>query len=155
MHSSKLWALGSLSLGHSPHSNQQGKFYKLRDAPWIFRLHPLLYTSPFNTPVGVKHLNSEVLLFQHAASSSNQLFQHLTNHNVPQVDLLNLSYVLSSQPTIATAKTNPQTEKTTWWGCGLHVPMVFETIPETEWCVCAPKVEKEGKEYPPKGIAAN
>jgi hypothetical protein len=33
--------------------------------------------------------------------------------------------------------------------------MVFETIPETEWCICSPKVEKDGKEYPPKGIAAN
>ncbi|OKL59520.1 hypothetical protein UA08_05199 [Talaromyces atroroseus] len=45
--------------------------------------------------------------------------------------------------------------KVTWWGCGLHVPMVFETIPEADWCVCAPKVERDGKEYPPKGTAAN
>ncbi|EEA21475.1 conserved hypothetical protein [Talaromyces marneffei ATCC 18224] len=45
--------------------------------------------------------------------------------------------------------------KATWWGCGQHIPMVFESIPENEWCVCAPKVTVEGKEYPPKGALAN
>jgi hypothetical protein len=33
--------------------------------------------------------------------------------------------------------------------------MVMDSIPATDWCSCAPKVEKEGKEYPPKGAAAN
>ncbi|CAI6095665.1 unnamed protein product [Clonostachys chloroleuca] len=40
-------------------------------------------------------------------------------------------------------------KKATWWGCGSHVPMVMDTIPEEERCTCEPKVEKGGKEYPP------
>ncbi|CAK1366967.1 hypothetical protein CB0940_10316 [Cercospora beticola] len=42
-------------------------------------------------------------------------------------------------------------QKTTWWGCGSHVPMVMDTVPEAERCSCEPKVEKEGKSYPPMG----
>ncbi|PKY01087.1 hypothetical protein P168DRAFT_292972 [Aspergillus campestris IBT 28561] len=40
--------------------------------------------------------------------------------------------------------------KATWWGCGNHIPTVMDSIPSEEWCTCAPKVEREGKEYPPK-----
>jgi len=37
-------------------------------------------------------------------------------------------------------------DKKTWWGCGNHVPMVMDKIPESEWCDCEEgKVEKEGK----------
>ncbi|OCL11551.1 hypothetical protein AOQ84DRAFT_286989 [Glonium stellatum] len=46
-------------------------------------------------------------------------------------------------------------QKTTWWGCGSHVPMVMTKIPEDEWCTCTPKVEKEGKQYPPMGKVAD
>ncbi|KAK5023986.1 hypothetical protein LTR16_012346, partial [Cryomyces antarcticus] len=42
-------------------------------------------------------------------------------------------------------------EKATWWGCGNHVPMVMDPIPEEERCTCEPKIEKEGNKYPPKG----
>jgi len=42
-------------------------------------------------------------------------------------------------------------EKATWWGCGNHVPSVLDQIPEGDRCACEPKVEKEGKMYPPKG----
>ena len=39
--------------------------------------------------------------------------------------------------------------KVSWIGCGLHVPRVMDIIPENERCTCTPKVEKEGKMYPP------
>ncbi|KAH7150732.1 hypothetical protein DER46DRAFT_613860 [Fusarium sp. MPI-SDFR-AT-0072] len=41
-------------------------------------------------------------------------------------------------------------KKATWWGCGNHVPKIMSEIPEHDWCTCEPKVEKEGKKYPPK-----
>ncbi|KAM3499708.1 hypothetical protein MY10362_007061 [Beauveria mimosiformis] len=40
-------------------------------------------------------------------------------------------------------------EKSTWWGCGSHVPMVMDAIPEQERCACDPKIERDGKQYPP------
>ncbi|PMD31315.1 hypothetical protein L207DRAFT_386693, partial [Hyaloscypha variabilis F] len=40
-------------------------------------------------------------------------------------------------------------KKKAWWGCGRHVPGVMDSIPEEEWCTCQPKVEREGKLYPP------
>ncbi|KAK4043947.1 hypothetical protein C8A01DRAFT_31820 [Parachaetomium inaequale] len=40
--------------------------------------------------------------------------------------------------------------KQTWRGCGNHVATVFADIPEDERCICEPKVEKDGKEYPPQ-----
>ncbi|KAL3487486.1 hypothetical protein BJX62DRAFT_240978 [Aspergillus germanicus] len=42
-------------------------------------------------------------------------------------------------------------QKTTWWGCGAHIPAVLDCVPESERCTCTPKVERDGKEYPPKG----
>ncbi|KAJ5142940.1 uncharacterized protein N7515_001727 [Penicillium bovifimosum] len=45
-------------------------------------------------------------------------------------------------------------KKSTWFGCGLHIPSVMDTIPEGEWCSCTPQVEKEGKKYPPKASQA-
>jgi hypothetical protein len=44
----------------------------------------------------------------------------------------------------------PLTEKATWWGCGNHISSVMDSIPEEERCTCGPKVEFQGKEYPPK-----
>lgn len=32
--------------------------------------------------------------------------------------------------------------------------MVMDAIPENERCGCEPKVEKEGKQYPPKAAQA-
>lgn len=46
-------------------------------------------------------------------------------------------------------------EKSTWWGCGSHVPMVMDSIDESERCTCTPKVEKDGKKYPPMGKTAD
>ena len=34
---------------------------------------------------------------------------------------------------------------------GNHVPQVLDNVAENERCSCTPKVEKEGKQYPPKG----
>ncbi|KAL5042075.1 hypothetical protein BDW71DRAFT_211533 [Aspergillus fruticulosus] len=42
-------------------------------------------------------------------------------------------------------------QKTTWWGCGNHIPAVLDAVPESERCTCEPKVERDGKQYPPKG----
>ncbi|KAI9789575.1 MAG: hypothetical protein M1816_005982 [Peltula sp. TS41687] len=45
-------------------------------------------------------------------------------------------------------------ERTTWWGCGKHVPSVMDDIAKDEWCTCEPRVAKDGgreKEYPPGG----
>ncbi len=31
------------------------------------------------------------------------------------------------------------------------VPAVMDKYDQSEWCTCLPKVEKDGKEYPPRG----
>ncbi|KAK9381974.1 uncharacterized protein V2V93DRAFT_366094 [Kockiozyma suomiensis] len=36
----------------------------------------------------------------------------------------------------------------TWYGCGLHIPSVLDSVPKSEWCTC-PKTENST--YPPKG----
>lgn len=36
-----------------------------------------------------------------------------------------------------------------WVGCGNHIPRVMDKIPHDQWCTCNPKVEEDGKEYPP------
>jgi len=41
-------------------------------------------------------------------------------------------------------------QKSTWWGCGQHIPGVMDALPESEWCTCGPKKVVDGKEYPPK-----
>ncbi|KIW05579.1 uncharacterized protein PV09_03454 [Verruconis gallopava] len=43
----------------------------------------------------------------------------------------------------------------TWWGCGNHVPMVMDKVEESDRCKCEPKVEKDGKKYPPMGKTAD
>ncbi|KAL8802000.1 MAG: hypothetical protein Q9200_006739 [Gallowayella weberi] len=40
-------------------------------------------------------------------------------------------------------------QKTSWWGCGSHIPTVMDPLPAENWCTCSPKIEKGGKEYPP------
>ncbi|KAL2156199.1 hypothetical protein VTH82DRAFT_944 [Thermothelomyces myriococcoides] len=40
--------------------------------------------------------------------------------------------------------------KQTWRGCGEHVASVLANVPETKWCTCEPKIEKDGKLYPPQ-----
>lgn len=42
-----------------------------------------------------------------------------------------------------------------WWGCGQHVPMVMDSVPEGQRCTCEPKIEREGKAYPPKAPKAD
>jgi len=45
--------------------------------------------------------------------------------------------------------------KKSWWGCGNHIPSVLDSVAEAERCTCEPKVEKEGKTYPPKAEKAD
>jgi len=42
------------------------------------------------------------------------------------------------------------TDKATWVGCGQHIPMVMDSVSESDWCTCNPKTVVGGKEYPPK-----
>ncbi|KAI5465975.1 hypothetical protein BGZ63DRAFT_420502 [Mariannaea sp. PMI_226] len=46
-------------------------------------------------------------------------------------------------------------KKTSWWGCGAHVQMVLDSIPEEELCVCEPKIDVHGKAYPPMATSPN
>lgn len=45
--------------------------------------------------------------------------------------------------------------KTSWWGCGQHVPNVMDKVAPEQQCTCEPKIEKEGKMYPPMANKAN
>lgn len=45
--------------------------------------------------------------------------------------------------------------KATWFGCGQHIPTVMDQVPEQDRCQCEPKVEKDGKLYPPKADKPN
>ncbi|KAL7927638.1 hypothetical protein ACQKWADRAFT_9332 [Trichoderma austrokoningii] len=45
--------------------------------------------------------------------------------------------------------------KATWWGCGKHIPGVLDSIPEESRCACEPKVERDGKQYPPMAASPN
>jgi len=58
-----------------------------------------------------------------------------------------------TDPTLSLLPQCPLTtiaEKATWMGCGQHVPMVMDSISESDWCTCSPKTVVDGKEYPPK-----
>ncbi|KAM7205046.1 hypothetical protein V8F33_001287 [Rhypophila sp. PSN 637] len=48
------------------------------------------------------------------------------------------------------AATCPTCNKKSWRGCGSHLPSVFASIPEDQRCTCEPKVEVDGKKYPPQ-----
>ncbi|ORY62270.1 uncharacterized protein BCR38DRAFT_486543 [Pseudomassariella vexata] len=43
-----------------------------------------------------------------------------------------------------------QRNKSTWFGCGKHIPSVLDQLPVENWCTCEPKFEVDGKKYPPK-----
>ncbi|CAF3442667.1 unnamed protein product [Fusarium graminearum] len=45
--------------------------------------------------------------------------------------------------------------KTSWWGCGSHIPSVMDTIPDADRCACEPKVEVGGVSYPPMAASPN
>lgn len=46
-------------------------------------------------------------------------------------------------------------EKSTWWGCGSHIPSVLGGVPVKERCSCEPRVDVEGEKYPPMGTKAD
>lgn len=68
----------------------------------------------------------------------------LPSHCYPLTPLLQFRYLLDL--TTCTGKIG----KTSWFGCGAHIPGVLDSIPADEWCTCAPKVDVGGKTYPPK-----
>lgn len=43
---------------------------------------------------------------------------------------------------------------TSWRGCGLHVPGVFQSVPSDKRCTCGPKIERnvggQKLEFPPR-----
>ncbi|KAL7936250.1 hypothetical protein V8C35DRAFT_278463 [Trichoderma chlorosporum] len=45
--------------------------------------------------------------------------------------------------------------KVTWWGCGKHIPGVLDSVAENDRCTCEPKVERDGKQYPPMAESPN
>ncbi|CAK7235784.1 hypothetical protein SCUCBS95973_009385 [Sporothrix curviconia] len=45
--------------------------------------------------------------------------------------------------------TCPTCSKQSWRGCGNHIPQALSQYKEEEWCTCTPRVEVNGKEYPP------
>lgn len=51
--------------------------------------------------------------------------------------------------------THQRLDRATWWGCGSHIPGVLDSIPEEDRCVCEPKVERDGKQYPPMAKSPN
>lgn len=42
--------------------------------------------------------------------------------------------------------------KKAWLGCGRHIPTALAGVPEADWCTCEPKVEVDGKKYPPAAL---
>ncbi|KAH6978528.1 hypothetical protein EDB82DRAFT_505147 [Fusarium venenatum] len=46
-------------------------------------------------------------------------------------------------------------DKTSWWGCGSHIPSVMDTVPDADRCACEPKVEVGGVSYPPMAASPN
>ena len=40
--------------------------------------------------------------------------------------------------------------KTSWKGCGAHIPGVLDLIAPGDWCTCKPSVDVGGRAYPPK-----
>lgn len=39
--------------------------------------------------------------------------------------------------------------KKSWRGCGQHIPQALNGVPESDWCTCEPRVNVNGKDYPP------
>ena len=44
-------------------------------------------------------------------------------------------------------------EKTSWTGCGEHIPRVIDGVAEQDRCTITPKVKRDGKEYPPMAMS--
>ncbi|ROV99055.1 hypothetical protein VMCG_06637 [Cytospora schulzeri] len=50
--------------------------------------------------------------------------------------------------------TCPDCSKKSWRGCGKHIPSAMAGVPEDQWCSCEPRVEFDGKAYPPAARVA-
>jgi hypothetical protein len=49
---------------------------------------------------------------------------------------------------IALNADNLQTAKSSWRGCGNHIPSAMQGVPQDQWCTCEARVTVDGKEYP-------
>ncbi|GKT97801.1 hypothetical protein FLAG1_00199 [Fusarium langsethiae] len=72
----------------------------------------------------------------------------------------NVTWVLQTNNSILPIKmckkaTCGTCNKTSWWGCGSHIPSVMDTIPDSDRCACEPKVEVGGVSYPPMAASPN
>ncbi|KAL2107492.1 hypothetical protein VUR80DRAFT_5144 [Thermomyces stellatus] len=45
--------------------------------------------------------------------------------------------------------------KKSWWGCGNHVAAVMSAQDESTWCTCTPRVERDGRHFPPMAAQAD
>ena len=121
------------------------------------------------------------LSYSYVNPSSDGQRNHVQERNVRYMPYVSLSLILSSifppfphyppkpprtalpstsaprpRPSYRTTLlTHMRAEKSTWWGCGQHVPMVMDTVAKESWCTCEPKVEREGVGYPPMGKRAD
>lgn len=95
-------------------------------------------------------------------SSSSESFLSKSSHysdrqHVQQNDLSKLPYVsLSAEwprlkfPERQSTLTLNSPEKSTWRGCGLHIPTVMNAVSKDQWCTCVPKTTVGDDEFPPK-----
>ncbi|GMM44599.1 hypothetical protein DAPK24_011740 [Pichia kluyveri] len=45
----------------------------------------------------------------------------------------------------------PSCNKSTWIGCGLHIPVAMSGVPTDEYCTCGhPDDSTTSRDYPPK-----
>ncbi|KAI9673865.1 MAG: hypothetical protein M1817_002071 [Caeruleum heppii] len=59
---------------------------------------------------------------------------------------------------LRTFKLTSRPDKSTWWGCGSHIPNVLDPLPKDSWCTCEPRRKVDGgeaDEYPPMGERAD
>ena len=82
----------------------------------------------------------------------------------PAVGHSAISHVLSrsmntshepSAPMIPPAAQNSAKMEDTNFETSFSIPTVMDPYPVTDWCQCTPKVDVDGKEYPPKGPKAD
>jgi hypothetical protein len=73
------------------------------------------------------------------------------HYNVQEGQLLYLQYV---PPRSYCQRCTHAADKSTWWGCGNHIPTVMDDVPDQDRCSCSPQVDVEGKKYPPKAANA-
>ncbi|KAF4978292.1 hypothetical protein FZEAL_5303 [Fusarium zealandicum] len=83
--------------------------------------------------------NALCTVYTNEANSTFDLKTTYTSYNVQKGHLRNMHLA----------------EKTSWWGCGSHIPGVLDSVPAGDRCECEPKVEVGGTSYPPMAASPN